>query len=136
MYYWNLLKDNNVLPADDEKSHNSDATEVLTVAGLIAVVAIAIGLLIISLITATIIFKSRLVTGAIVKQCPHHFQCFTRRLIGVGKVHSLDNKNSRVIEGHELQEVTDRVEENIPLELETTVGNREINGRGMFVFII
>ena len=42
--------------ADDENSHNSDATEV---AGLIAVLAIAIGLLLISLITVTIIYKCR-----------------------------------------------------------------------------
>ena len=42
------------------------------------------------------------------------------------KAPSLDNKKRRAIEGHELQEVTDRVEENAPLELETTVGNREI----------
>ena len=45
--------------ADDDNSHNSDATEVLTVAGLIAIVAIAIGLLLISLITVTIIYKCR-----------------------------------------------------------------------------
>ena len=53
------------------------------------------------------------------------FVCFffTRKL---RKAPSLDNKKRRAIEGHELQEVTDRVEEIAPQELETTVGKREI----------
>ena len=51
------------------------------------------------------------------------FVCFffTRKLRK-----SLDNKKRHAIEGHELQEVTDRVEEIAPQELETTVGKREI----------
>ena len=52
------------------------------------------------------------------------FVCFSTRKLR--KALSLDNKKRCTIEGHELQEVTDRVEENAPQELETTVGKREI----------